>query len=297
MQRRTSSLGTTRRRLGTGAVLSMAAGLVGATLAASPAQAADNPFERGPDPTSSSIRASQGAFRTASSSIGLGARGFGGGQIYYPTGTSETFGVIALSPGFTASWSSISWLGPRLASQGFVVVGIETNSRLDQPAQRGTQLLAALDWAVSSSPSAARARIDRNRQAVGGHSMGGGGTLEASADRPSLRAGVPLAPWNTDKSWNNVRVPQAIIGGESDTVASVSSHSIPFYNSLAGPKIYMELNNASHFFPQSVNANQQALSVAFYKRYVDGDTRYSQFLTRSANSGTAISDFRSSGIG
>ena len=293
MQRRTARPGTLPSR----AALLAAAVVAGGALTAAPAQAADNPYERGPAPTSTSIRAAQGAYRTASSSISsLTARGFGGGQIYYPTGTTETFGVIALSPGYTASWSSISWLGPRLASQGFVVVGIETNSRLDQPAQRGTQLLAALDWAVSSSPSAARARIDRNRQAVGGHSMGGGGTLEASADRPSLRAGVPLAPWNTDKSWNNVRVPQAIIGGESDTVASVSSHSIPFYNSLAGPKIYMELNNASHFFPQSVNANQQALSVAFYKRYVDGDTRYSQFLTSAANSGTAISAFRSSGV-
>ena len=284
MQRRTTTL-----------VISMAAGLVGATLAAAPAQAADNPYERGPDPTASSIRASNGPFATTSSRIS-GARGFGGGQIYYPTATNQgTFGVIALVPGFTAAWSSISWIGPRLASQGFVVVGIETNSRLDQPASRGQQLIAALNWATGSSP--ARTRIDASRQAVGGHSMGGGGTLEASASRPSIKAGVPLAPWNTDKSWSNVRVPQAIIGGESDTIAAVSSHSIPFYNSLAGPKIYLELNNASHFFPQSPNANQQALSVAFYKRYVDNDTRYSQFLTRSANSGSAISDFRSSGIG
>src|SRR5690606_16373952 len=143
------------------------------------------------------------------------ARGFGGGRIYYPTGTNETFGVIALSPGFTASWSSISWLGPRLASQGFVVVGIETNTRLDQPYQRGQQLNAALDWAVNSAPAAAKARIDGNRRAVGGHSMGGGGTLEASRARPSTKAGVPIAPWNTTKGWSDVRVPQAIIGGQS----------------------------------------------------------------------------------
>ena len=59
----------------------------------------------------------------------LSVSGFGGGVIYYPTSTSEgTFGAVAISPGFTATWSSINWLGPRIASHGFVVIGIETNS-------------------------------------------------------------------------------------------------------------------------------------------------------------------------
>ena len=54
---------------------------------------------------------------------------------HQPTGT---FGAVAISPGFTAYWSSISWLGPRIASHGFVVIGIETNTTLDQPACAAT---------------------------------------------------------------------------------------------------------------------------------------------------------------
>ena len=46
-----------------------------------------------------------------------------------------------------------------------------------------------------------RSRIDASRLAVAGHSMGGGGSLEAALDRPSLQAAVPLAPWNATKSW------------------------------------------------------------------------------------------------
>ena len=273
--------------------LAIAAGVVGATLAAAPAQAADNPYQRGPAPTASSLTAANGSFQVQQSRIS-GQRGFGGGQIYYPRDTNAgTFGVIALCPGFTAAWSSISWLGTRLASQGFVVVGIETNSRMDQPNQRGRQLLAALDWATTSSPAASR--IDKSRQAVGGHSMGGGGTLEAERSRPSIKAGVPLAPWNTTKSWSDVRVPTAIVGGQSDAIAGVSSHSRPFYNSLRGPKAYLEIRGASHFFPQSPNASQQALSVAWYKRYVDNDTRYSQFLT-AQNRPSNASQFLLSGI-
>jgi hypothetical protein len=190
----------------------------------------------------------------------------------------------------------MSWLGHRLASQGFVIFTIDTNSRYDQPASRGDQLLAALDYLVEDSTSAVRNRIDPSRLAVMGHSMGGGGVLEASADRPSLKAGIPLTPWNLDKSWGEVTVPQLIVGAESDSVASVSSHAIPFYESLSGnlDKAYLELNNASHFAPNSNNTTIAAYSISWLKRFVDDDTRYDQFLcgpNHEANS--AISDYRS----
>ncbi|MFC7532798.1 alpha/beta hydrolase family protein [Actinoplanes sp. GCM10030250] len=262
---------------------------------ATAAQAADNPYERGPAPTLSALQASRGPYAVSTTSVSrLGASGFGGGEIYYPSTTSDgTFGAIAISPGFTAYWSSISWLGPRLASHGFVVIGIETNTTADQPASRGSQLLAALDYLTRSS--SVRSRIDASRLAVAGHSMGGGGSLEAASDRPSLQAAVPLAPWNTDKTWSELRVPTLIIGGESDTIAPVSSHSIPFYNSIpaSAEKSYLELNNASHFFPQSTNTPTAVQMVSWLKRFVDNDTRYDQFICPGPSS-TSISDYRSS---
>ncbi|MEV4620277.1 dienelactone hydrolase family protein [Asanoa sp. NPDC049573] len=270
------------------AVASLAVGVVGVPNAL----AADNPYERGPAPTTSILDASRGPFATSQVSVSSLVTGFGGGIIYYPTSTSEgTFGGIAISPGYTAAWSSISWLGPRLASHGFVVIGIETNSRFDQPASRGQQLLAALDYLVNSS--SVRSRVDGTRLAVAGHSMGGGGTLEAASDRPSLQAAIPLAPWNTDKTWSEVQVPTLIIGGESDTVAPVASHSIPFYNSIpaSAEKAYLELNNASHFFPQTVNTPTGRQMVAWLKRFVDNDTRYEQFLCPGP-SGSAIDEYR-----
>ncbi|MFD0786264.1 alpha/beta hydrolase family protein, partial [Micromonospora azadirachtae] len=258
-----------------------------------PAQAADNPYERGPAPTVALLEAARGPFSTASQNVSsLSVTGFGGGVIYYPTDTSQgTFGAIAISPGYTAAWSSISWLGPRIASHGFVVIGIETNTRLDQPDSRGQQLLAALDYLVERS--SVRSRIDGSRLAVAGHSMGGGGSLEAAAARPSLQAAVPLAPWNLDKTWNTLQVPTLIVGGEYDTVAPVASHSIPFYNSIpaSAEKAYLELNGASHFFPQTVNTPTARQAVAWLKRFVDNDTRYEQFLCPGP-SGLAIEDYR-----
>ncbi|XVU25389.1 alpha/beta hydrolase [Actinoplanes sp. CA-054009] len=259
---------------------------------AAPAQAA-NPYERGPAPTTASIEASRGSFAIAQVTVARSSvSGFGGGTIYYPTSTaSGTFGAVAISPGFTASQSSVSWLGPRLASQGFVVITIDTNSTLDQPDSRGTQLLAALDYLTGQS--SVRTRIDGTRLGVMGHSMGGGGSLSASRTRPALQAAIPLTPWHGTKSWSTDRVPTMIIGAENDTVAPVSSHSEPFYTSMtaAPDKAYLELNNASHSAPTSANVTVAKYSISWLKRFIDNDTRYDQFLC-PAPSGSTIQEYR-----
>jgi dienelactone hydrolase len=245
--------------------------------------------EVGQAPTTANIGGS-GSFATTSTTI-TGASGFGGGQVYYPT-TAGQYPVIAIVPGFTAYWSSLSWLGPRVASWGFVVVGIETTSTLDQPAQRGQELLAALRWATGSSPTAVRSHIDSSRRAVAGHSMGGGGTLEALRSDSTLKAGVPLAPWNTTTNWSSVHAPVAIIGGQSDTIAPVAQHSIPFYNSLGGSKDYVELAGASHFFPQSADPVVSQVFVSWMKRFLSGDARFTPF-TCGLTGNREVSSFRS----
>ncbi|HZN78004.1 MAG TPA: alpha/beta hydrolase [Micromonosporaceae bacterium] len=266
--------------------------LVGGVVAAPPASAADNPFQRGPDPTVASIEAARGPFAFSQTTVPSSVAGFGGGTIYFPTSTAEgTFGAIAISPGFTARQSSIAWLGPRLASQGFVVFTIDTDSIFDQPASRGRQLLAALDYLTGQS--SVRSRIDASRLAAGGHSMGGGGTLEAARTRPALQAAIPLTAWHTTKTWSTVAVPTLIIGAENDTVAPVANHSIPFYNSIpaASEKGYLELNNASHTAPNSSNTTIAKYMISWLKRFVDDDTRYEQFLC-PAPSDSTLSDSR-----
>ncbi|MDG4769863.1 hypothetical protein EDC02_0585 [Micromonospora sp. Llam0] len=273
--------------------LTVALVAVAGVAAAAPAQAQTNPYQRGPAPTHAILEASRGPFATSQQSVSSLVSGFDGGVIYYPTTTSEgTFGAVAISPGYTASWSSLAWLGPRIASHGFVVIGIETESRFDQPGSRGRQLLAALDYLVDRSP--VRTRIDPDRLAVAGHSMGGGGSLEAAVDRPSLRAAVPIAPWNTDKTWTTVAVPTLIVGGEYDTIAPVYSHAKPFYDSIPAwtEKAYLELNGEGHLFPQVPNTELAKQGVAWLKRFVDDDTRYTQFLCPGP-SGLAIEEYRS----
>jgi predicted dienelactone hydrolase len=245
-------------------------------------------FQRGPDPSAASVRAADGPFAITRTAVSRNAvSGFGGGDIYAPNDTSEgTFGAVAIAPGFTATRSSLAWLAPRIASQGFVVFNIDTLTTQDQPASRGRQLLAALDFLTEQT--GARQKIDPNRLAVMGHSMGGGGTLEAAAARPELRAAVPLTPWDLQKNFAEVQTPTLIIGAQSDTIAPVRTHSERFAASLSGgaaDSAYLELSGASHFAPNIPNATISSMSVAWLKRFVDGDTRFEQFLCPGPSTG------------
>ncbi|HZM42850.1 MAG TPA: dienelactone hydrolase family protein [Acidimicrobiales bacterium] len=259
--------------------------------AAPTAGAQANPFQRGPNPTNASIEATTGAFATSTTTVGRG-NGFGGGTIYFPTSTAEgTFGAIAVAPGFTATQSSIAWLGPRIASQGFVVFTIDTNSRFDNPSARATQLQNALNYLINTS--SVRTRIDASRLGVMGHSMGGGGTLEAARNNTNLQAAVPLMPWDQTKSFPGIRTPTLIIGSQNDGTASPANHAIPFFNSIpaASEKAYLELAGAGHTAANSPNTTLAKYAISWLKRYIDNDTRYEQFLC-PAPSGSTISQYR-----
>ncbi|MET9434981.1 dienelactone hydrolase family protein [Streptomyces sp. NPDC006551] len=263
-------------------------------LTAPGARAADNPYERGPAPTVASIEALRGPYAVAETSVSsLAVTGFGGGTVYYPTSTADgTFGAVVISPGFTATQSSIAWLGPRLASQGFVVFTIDTNTTMDQPDSRGRQLLAALDYLTQRS--VVRGRIDSTRLGVMGHSMGGGGALEAAKSRPSLQAAIPLTGWNTDKTWPEISTPTLVVGADGDTIAPVASHSEPFYENLPSSldKAYLELNGATHFTPNTSNTTIAKYSVSWLKRFIDNDTRYEQFLCPLPRPSLTIEEYR-----
>jgi dienelactone hydrolase len=261
-------------------------------------------YTKGPDPTTSALERN-GTFATRTLDVSsLAASGFGGGRVWYPT-TAGSYGIVAVSPGFTASASTMYFWGERLSSHGFVVIVIETNSTLDQPASRATQLTSALNYLVTQggrSSSALYGKVDGNRRAVAGHSMGGGGTLIAAANNPSLKAAIPMAPWNSSSlSFRNITVPTFIFACQSDAIAPVASHASPFYNAIPSStnKNYVEMraddhlcvmNNGGHY------ATLGKLGISWMKRFVDNDTRYSKFLcgaeyTATVNA-TEVSDKR-----
>lgn len=251
---------------------------------------------RGPAPTQEALDAPAGPFSTASSAV-TSSPGFGDGTIYYPDTEAGPFAMVAMAPGWTANQTRLAVLAERIASHGFVVISIDVNnSFLDFPDSRGDQLLAALDH-MPSEPAVADI-VDPERQAVMGHSMGGGGSLHAALDRPELAAAIPLAPWETSADFSAVAVPTMVIACESDGVAPVSSHALPFYESIGAsvPKAFVEIAGAPHDCVTASNTDEvetaeiASSAIAFLKRFADGDTRYDQFLCPVPVIETPLSD-------
>jgi dienelactone hydrolase len=253
-----------------------------------------NPHQRGPAPTAAALE-TIGPYAVTTVSVADAATyGFGAATIHHPTTTADgTFGGVAICPGFIARQITLRWFGPRLASHGFVVITFDTRSLVDDPVSRGVQLLAALDHLTDASP--ARDRVDGSRLAVMGHSMGGGGALEAATARPAVQAAIPLAAWHLDPSWPQVRTPTLVVGAQLDLVAPVAHHARPFYESLPAdlPKAYLEIAAADHFVINRPTPTVARLSIAWLKRFVDDDTRYTQFLCPPPPATGPISAYRS----
>lgn len=263
-----------------------------------------NPFARGPDPTVAALEADLGPF-DYDSYRPSSTPGFGSGTIWYPVGTNEgPFAAVAVMPGYLGNESSMNWVGPRLASNGFVVITIQPNSIYEQPSSRADELTAALATIVSQSngSSPISGLVDGNRTGVMGHSMGGGGALLAARDDGSIDAAIPLAPWNSSTTnFSGVDAATLVVACESDSIAPVNSHALPFYNSLRSDvdKAFMEFNNEDHFCVMNGNSHYDTLGkyiVAWMKAFLDEDTRYDPFLCGPPHQqdlqGSEISDYR-----
>ncbi|MET8362196.1 cellulose binding domain-containing protein [Micromonospora sp. NPDC005194] len=273
------------------AALALVLGLAMAT-ATRDAAAADSPYQRGPDPTPASVAATRGPFATTQATVPAG-NGFNGGYVYYPTDTSlGTWGAVAIVPGYSALFANEeAWMGPWLASFGFVVIGIETNSRTDGADARATQLLAALDYLTRTSPI--RNRVDPNRLGVMGHSAGGAGTLLAALRRPTLKTAVGLAPGTPGNNLNmsTTQVPTMLLSGQNDGTVT-PSYVQGIYNTLpAGVEhAWAELAGNDHLSFTRSNPTEMRLLIPWLKTFLDNDTRYTQFLCPLADS-TGVSRY------
>lgn len=272
--------------------------MIAASLFAVAAGLMAQPYQHGPDPSPAVLEATAGPYKVARSKILLPS-GYGGGTVYYPDITTESgFGIIAVSPGFVNTEASTGWWGPRLASHGFVVVTINTYTLFDFPGPRREQLLAALEDVIKRSQSSSSVyfgKVDPNRRAVMGHSMGGGGSLEAALKDPALKAVVALQPWDVKdaavKNFGQITVPTMVITGSKDGVAPPATMGNAFHASLS-PSVenaLIEFAGGDHFI--SIKSGDDKYKpllgkyvVSWMKRFVDNDTRYSPYLCGAQHS-------------
>lgn len=266
-----------------------------ALAAASSAMAAG--YERGPDPTAASLDV-MGPFDVASYAIpakDAKSHNYGGATVYYPKSGTQTFGVVAMMPGFLAFQAVYTTLVKKVASHGFVVINIDSVGRSDLPDVRAPQMAGALAHvvALAQSGTVPYANVtDVTRRAMMGNSMGGGALLTAAVADKSLKAAVALQPWHTVQDFSGDTVPTLIMACEKDTIAPNKVHSDVFYASLSKtlPRGEIEVAGASHLCatflaPAKQHAAGIKPAIAWLKRFLDEDMRYDPLIKGGLNKG------------
>tara|TARA_B110000858_G_scaffold194218_1_gene248182 strand:+ start:34117 stop:34989 length:873 start_codon:yes stop_codon:yes gene_type:complete len=235
---------------------------------------------------------SPGSYQVAFYSSYPAVAEFSAATIYFPANKGQDFGGIVIAPGFLESQENISWWGNYLASHGFAVLTLDTNDLHVYPSLRADALMAAVEVLRNEGDRMGgilRGKILKERMAIMGHSMGGGGSLiAANAYSAELKAAIPFTPWQPNTEFGAISVPTLIIAGENDRIAPVADHALPHFESLSEdiPTMYLEIKGGNHFIANTdtgddllapnidVHGLVGGMAVAWLKLFVDEDENY-----------------------
>ena len=119
--------------------------------------------------------------------------------------------------------------------------------------------------------------------------MGGGGAQLAAAADPSLRVVIGFCPWLPQANFEHP-VPSLIIAGTLDSIANVFLNARAHYAGISEttPKLIIEIPYGGHWIandPANANGAIGQIGLSWLKVYLEGDTRYRQFLLTPPISG------------
>jgi dienelactone hydrolase len=210
----------------------------------------------------------------------IGGFGSGGGtgrqiqcEIYYPANTaganvmvaSGQFPVIVFGHGFAMAWDAYTNIWEELVPMGYILVFPRTEGGLIPGPSHGD---FGLDLVIAEQRMVAEGNLSTspfyqklsNKNAIMGHSMGGGATILAGANNTSIKTIIGLAPAETNPSAiaaaANISVPALILSGVQDGVTPPVDHHIPIYNALGSScKTIVNIAGGGHCYFANSNFN------------------------------------------
>lgn len=209
-----------------------------------------------------------------------GGFGSGGGagrqiqcEIYYPANTAGAnvavatgqFPVIVFGHGFAMAWDAYTNIWEEIVPKGYIMVFPRTEGGLIPGPSHGD---FGLDLVVAEQRMVAEGNLSSspfyqklsNKNAIMGHSMGGGATILAGANNTSIKTIIGLAPAETTPSAiaaaANVSVPALILSGVQDGVTPPVDHHIPIYTALGSScKTIVNIAGGGHCYFANSNFN------------------------------------------
>lgn len=167
----------------------------------------------------------------------LDAEGYASARVSYPCGLSGPAPATTLTGGFTNVKEQMYWLADHLSSHGYIVITATPTNILGQPSTWKAAHLSALKTLRNENTRAGSAlynRVDLDRLAIAGYSMGGGGGLLALGELgDAVHTAVLMAPYDGYASVNyaNISARTLVLVGANDVVAPANS-SESYFQSL-----------------------------------------------------------------
>lgn len=221
---------------------------------------------------------------------GLNNDGYSSARVSYPCDLEDDrYPSTTLTGGFINTKENMYWLADHLTTHGIVVIAMTPTNRLGQPPIwknahiAGFQQLAAENINTSSP---IYNKLDISKRNIMGFSMGGGGTLLASAELGSEHTStIALAPWlgSHEPDYTAMNTPTLILGSENDSTAP--NHKL-FYDNLPinitrGIAEFSDSTHGDWYGTSNPDKKAQfkALVTAWLKLYTDNDISAESYFT------------------
>lgn len=162
--------------------------------------------------------------------------------------------AIAVGHGFVIGAANYDLIAEQLIPFGFVVALVNTEAGFAPNHQEFGLDLAfvthALQQESQNSTSILYNIVNQEREAIIGHSMGGGAAWLAAASDPLIDAVVGLAPAETNPSAigaaTSVNCNSLIFSGSEDAVTPPADNHQPIFDGTNGCKTFVSLTGGSH---------------------------------------------------
>jgi dienelactone hydrolase len=221
--------------------------------------------------------------------VGLESGEYQSAAICYPCEMGEEdYPAVAISGGFSNTKEQMQDYAEELVANGFIVIGVtpkgnySTNHSYFQRAL--TEAFNKLKAHDVNPESPIYGKVDEDRMAQVGYSMGGGAILlNAQSDTGDIKAAVGICPYYPavkPTSFNTISTPIMLLTGSADTVASPNNVVKMKDSILSGDHdrvVFANLEGVAHLDPvegmgsSENHARIMEYTVAFLKSELQGD--------------------------
>lgn len=202
---------------------------------------------------------------------------------FYPCGIQGKLPATTLTAGYSNTYRNLQWMAEALAEEGYVVLAMTPPNIYGKVEQWRNAHIEGQKTLVSTgtSPNSPLAgKIDTDKRAIAGFSMGGGGTLLAGTElQNEVKALAAFAPFLLKEQRNvGPTAPTLILAGERDLL--VTNESIDeisdYVTASAEHHLAAVYKNGRHqqWYRAEITTNRDSykeLTIAWFNRYLKGD--------------------------